>query len=105
MGAGKGAALAAALLLAGVLNATAQDRREFDAKIEKWAARQISGRLGDLRGSFALDQHVDAATVHNAFSQPAPKPKRLSPIYRLPQVGEPLPPIVMNDVARQRRGS
>jgi hypothetical protein len=87
---------AGAMVLASALPGVAQDRREYDPRIEKWAAERISGKLGELRGSFALDEGVDAATVHDAFSKPPPKPKRLSPIFVLPKrASEQLPPIVM----------
>lgn len=89
--------LAAALMLAAAGGTAAQDRREYDPKIEKWAAARVSARLGELRGSFAPEARVEAETVHDAYAQPPERPKRLSPIFVLPQRGEQLPPIVMGD--------
>lgn len=82
-------------------HALAQDRREFDPKIEKWVARRVSAQLGELRGSLAADESVRAATVHEAYRKAREKPKRLSPIFVLPGgEGEALPPIVMGETAR-----
>jgi len=67
----------------------AQERRTFDAKIEKWVAQRIAPRLGQLRGGFAPDQSLAEATVHEAYSRPAPQPEAAKPVSA-PQAG-PLP--------------
>jgi hypothetical protein len=89
-------ALASALLLASALQAPAQEHRRYDAKIEKWVAKKISGKLGELRGTFALKEDLDAITVHETWSRPASPAKLPSPIYQIPRFGGPLPPIVMD---------
>jgi hypothetical protein len=93
---GKWAILAGVLALASAVPAAAQDRRQYDPQVEKWAAAQVSARLGELRGTFRLREHVDAVTAHDVHSRPPARPRLLSPIFVLPQrAGDQLPPIVM----------
>lgn len=97
--------LTGAIALGAAGHAVAQDRREYDPKIEKWVARKVSAQLGELRGSLAADESVGEATVHDAYAKAREKPKRQSPIFVLPgPAGEPLPPIVMDETARTPRG-
>jgi hypothetical protein len=107
MGWGMRAVFTAAFLLTCTTAALAQDRREFDRKIEVWAARQVSGKLGELRGPFASDTSIGFVTVHEALSQPPPEPPPAPPPLEEPTVASPpagptLPPIVMNQVIARR---
>ena len=91
-----------ALIVGGSLtiagSATAQSWPDHDRKIEQWAARQVSGKLGDLRGSFGHETEIVKETVHESYARPKQRPKPATRIFVLPRAGEALPPVVSNDV-------
>ena len=99
------AILAAAIALAAAWPVAAQERRDHDPMIEKWAAEKVSAQLGELRGSMALDRKVGEATVHEVFSRARERPKARTRIFVLPRRGgDPLPPIVMRKTLRPAKG-
>ena len=78
--------------------AMADDWPDHDRRIEKWVAEQISGKLGELRGSFDHQEDIDAVIVHTVPKTPKPRPKPASRIFILPKATRTLPPIVGNDI-------
>ncbi len=78
--------------------AKADDWPDHDRRIEQWAAQRISGKLGELRGSFGDRASLDAIIGREQVAAPKRKIEPLPRIFVRPTTTPKLPPVVQNDM-------